>query len=235
MVGPCWNPAGVATASKFWHESLVLGIVAAIPATVLGAAAARVVRRYRRRTPPPVRGRPARRVRTVAGGVLVISTLGAAATVNHGNWVPFLPDGDTSSGDECLIGRWRETSYRFSFDLDRITVELSRRGVLHEFRSDGTSVVDFGDRTVESGMRNGHVLALEHHGSVVRDFRSEDGTIAYGPANSAAAWFVITVDGQQIGGRRRPLVPEYESAECAGDTLKLSQPDSYDAVLARVR
>jgi Zn-dependent protease with chaperone function len=240
----CWRPVDPVTSGDFWHFSVVLGIIAAIPAMIIGRCTGHLLRLRptERQLGPTVRFRT---VRQVLVGVTLVGTLTAAATFNHANWVTLAADRVPDPKTNCLLGRWRETSHRSFLPIDSdnassLVAELQRGGVIHEFRSDGTAVIDFGAATVESAVAvvaspksdrmvipaDDKVLRLVHHGAVVLRFHDHNGLIYYGRPNSGA-WYDVVIGDKTSPERHAPMVPRKETAQCSEDSLKLTQPDGF--------
>ncbi|GIE95642.1 M48 family metalloprotease [Paractinoplanes rishiriensis] len=233
----CWQPVDMQASQTFWHFSVVLGTVAAIPAMLVGRAAGHLVRgrRTKRRATSTMRFHE---FRQVVARVALIGTLGAAATLNHTNWLVLAGDASPNRRTDCLLGKWRETAHRSFLPVEGLVVELRREGVVHEFRADGMAVVDFGESTVESAVAvvvasdpertavpiNGGKLRLVHHGAVVVRFEHDNGLIRYGRPN-ADAWYDVIIGDKTSPERHTPRVPRKETAHCSGDSLRLTQQD----------
>ena len=120
--------------------------------------------------------------------ILVVALIVVVAIRRNSNEVaggtPPPPAGSAPAAvDTCLIGRWRQTSYRATFDFNDILgslgrVALSGAGREWTIRADGTGDENF-DRAVYEG-------------------RSNDGRAVRMEFSGTAKWRVTTTDGRMI-------------------------------------
>jgi Zn-dependent protease with chaperone function len=237
--------------SAYLQTVLTWGVVAALPAAALGAAAGALRRRWR---PAAVRVRPVR-----PGGPLAATGLGLLASLvlagaahrvpaDVAFWTPTpppqIPDpvvaGPVTPIDPCVIGTWRETPARYEDVVGGVRADFVRVGAVQEFGADGSFALDFGDGVVASATVDGHRVQLVRSGRITARFSTVDGTIRYAnPAVARPGAQSLSIDG--VLRRSDPLDPAMadDRYTCSGDALHESRtgvPDPlgpYDIALRR--
>ncbi|MFE2415868.1 M48 family metalloprotease [Streptomyces hokutonensis] len=182
------------------HEVVAWGVVASVPAGLLGAAVAALSGHRRRPSDgeeDTARGetrRPAL-LPTTLGLLAALPLAGAAAGVpqDYLIWRPAAPavaaqppmngqDAPGSSGrrnDPCLLGGWRAFPARQRVRVDGSRVWLSGEGGTWTFRPDGTLVIDYGKGVSEAATLHGRPVVLHASGSVTTRYRTANGKIGY--------------------------------------------------------
>jgi hypothetical protein len=131
---------------------------------------------------------------------------------------PAVPSPVPVSPAQCLIGRWRETSYTASAEIFGVTVQLTGSGTLFDFRADGTVITV--DKVTRRGTRNGDRYEVIHNGGSQLDYEADDETINYSNPRTTGTttWKVngSTRDREQLGATITP-----EQYTCKGDRLRL--------------
>ncbi|XUL85400.1 M48 family metalloprotease [Streptomyces galilaeus] len=190
-----------ADAAFHLHEVVTWGVVAAVPAGLLGAAVTTLSRHRRRPSDGEAdtarrdtRRRPAL-LPTTLGLLAALPLAGAAAGVpqDYLIWRPAAPavaaqppmngqDAPGSSGrshDPCLLGSWRAFPARQRVRIDGSRVWLSGEGGTWTFRPDGTLTIDYGKGVSETATLHGRPVVLHASGSVTTRFRTANGKIGY--------------------------------------------------------
>jgi Zn-dependent protease with chaperone function len=239
-----------------FHLILVWGVAAAVPAAFAGALlrrlpgppafAAALLRR-----PPAFAGALLRRpvaARSVgwAGLGLVAVVFPAAAALaipyNITSWkpaaLPSIPAPLAGAAvDECLVGEWREVSYRLTLAVDGKPVEFTGGSATQTFRRDGTALLDFGSGVTRTATAGGHRFDIVLVGRIIASYRAQGGVATYPSARvDGAGSSTLMLDGVV---RNRTLLQSDLSDEhytCTGDRLHQSSAtpgNEYDVTLVR--
>ena len=190
-----------ADAAFHLHEVVAWGVVAAVPAGLLGAAVAALSGHRRRPSDGEAdtahgnaRRRPAL-LATALGLLAALPLAGAAAGLpqDYLIWRPAAPavaaqpqvngqDASDSSGrrnDPCLLGSWRAFPARQRVRIDGSRVWLAGEGGTWTFRPDGTLIIDYGKGVSETATLHGRPVVLHASGSVTIRYRTANGKIGY--------------------------------------------------------
>jgi Zn-dependent protease with chaperone function len=178
---------------------LAWGIVAAIPAGLLGAGLGALWRRRRPSRPVALASDPrpgANRATITAVGLLGAAVLAATTTLApdaDDRWMPDpvpaaaaipLPAAPTkpisSAVDRCVLGTWRETLHQNdSLVVGEKRTRFTSSGITQTFRPDGTATVNYDGGTPLTATVDGQHLSIVVRGRGTIRFRSARGTITY--------------------------------------------------------
>ncbi|MBK3570994.1 M48 family metalloprotease [Streptomyces sp. MBT62] len=225
------------------HEVVAWGVVAAVPAGVLGAAVAALSGHGRRPSDggtDTARGnaRRATLILPMLGLLAALPLAGAAAGIpqDYLIWRPAAPAvvaqpptdrQDTSSSsvrnDPCLLGSWRAFPARQRLRIDGSDVWLTGEGGTWTFRPDGTLIVDHGEGVSETSTLHGRPVVLRTSGSVTTRYRTANGRIGYyGSAVRHPGELSLRVGETYLVHEKRTASFSPDRYRCAGKAVHLT-------------
>ncbi|WP_262057286.1 M48 family metalloprotease [Streptomyces sp. STR69] len=233
-----------ADAAFHLHEVVAWGVVAAVPAGLLGAAVAALSGHRRRPSDggaDTARGdtrRPAF-LPPMLGLLAVLPLVGAAAGVpqDYLVWRPAAPvvvaqspmnrqDTSGSSGrsnDPCLLGSWRAFPARQRVRIDGSSVWLTGEGGTWTFRPDGTLIIDHGKGVSETATLHGRPVVLRTSGSVTTRYRTANGKIGYyGSALRRPGELSLRVGETYVVREKRTASFSPDRYRCGGRAVRLT-------------
>ncbi|MFF7980172.1 M48 family metalloprotease [Streptomyces sp. NPDC007901] len=250
----CGLKAFLPDADMAFHlrETVAWGVVAAVPAALLGTAVRVLTERCRRRpeatTDTERADTPRRwpRLQPPALGLLAMLSLACAAAgvpQDYRVWRPTAPvaaprtplNGRSSpassssdgTNDPCLLGSWLVSPARQRVRVEGSQVWLTGEGGTWTFRSDGTLIIDYGNEAQETATLHGRPVTLRASGSVTTHYRTAKDTIGYyGSAVRRPGELTLRVAGTDV--IRESLTPAFtpDHYTCAGSTAHLSPTSS---------
>lgn len=199
------------------HWILVKGMVAAVPAALLGAAIrARSARSKTIRWGlfKTVRPRPYGKPTAAVLALLIVAAaaVGVFGIPNaEGYWIATQPTAATASNsnaptgsatvEPCVIGTWTETFRAFYQRIDGAEVRLTGANAKQTFRGNGLGILEFRPGTAQVGTLHGQPVELALSGKIDFTYETHNGEIVYhnlSPTGSAIL---------KIGGVVRPDIP----------------------------
>ncbi|WP_037618213.1 M48 family metalloprotease [Streptomyces aureus] len=244
------------------HEVVAWGVVAAVPAGLLGAAVAALSGSRRRRPGSMAEtahvDTPRRRSVLLApalGLPAVLLLAGAAAGIpdDYPVWratpvaaspPPLNGRGASASSDRkndpCLLGTWRVSAARQRLRVEGSPLWLTGGGGTWTFRPDGTLVVDHGENFSEAATLNGRPVVLHATGSVSVHFLTADGVIGYyGETVRRPGELTVRLGGTYLVRQELTAGFTPDHYTCTERAVRLSPPSSatgssYEMTLTRL-
>ncbi|MFI6407236.1 M48 family metalloprotease [Streptomyces sp. NPDC050548] len=233
-----------ADAAFHLHEVVAWGVVAAVPAGLLGAAVAAL---SGHRRGPSEGGTDTARGNTrrptllppMLGLLAALPLAGAAAGIpqDYLLWRPAAPavvaqpplNGQDTSGssvrrnDPCLLGSWRASPARQRIRVDGSNVWLTGEGGTWTFRPDGTLIIDDGKGVSETATLHGRPVVLRTSGSVTTRYRTANGKIGYyGSALRRPGELSLRVGETYVVREKRTASFSPDRYRCAGRAVHLT-------------
>jgi hypothetical protein len=129
-----------------------------------------------------------------------------------------------SSGRDCLIGDWLQTSWADWATIFGTRVQLSAKGAMMRLAADGTSIIVY-ENVVSVGTASGDNYEVIHNGTIQTNYVADETTIlSSNPrAEGTTTW---KVNGKVRESQKMGVTLNPETYKCQGDDLRTFSGES---------
>jgi hypothetical protein len=131
---------------------------------------------------------------------------------------------NVSSGPECLIGDWLETSLVLTIEVGGSPVRFTGNGAVYRYDTDGT-VFQLLQNAVYAGSVNGNRYEMVVNGSLLLDYEADATTIRYSNPVTVGT-NVFKVNGTVAASEELTASLTPETYLCQGNLLQLTGEQS---------